>query len=89
MVVYRAECLRKWAVYCPVWEQVLECDMVTNQDIERAFAIANLKLNGVINRAQFDFYKPELVMNMKLMEKVMRNTLAKKSNNPLEVNHGI
>lgn len=63
--------------------------MVTNQDIERAFVIADAKLNNTINRAQFEFYKPELIANMKLMEKVMRNTLTRKNNNPLEVSHGI
>lgn len=64
--------------------------MVTNQDIERAFVIADMKLNNTINRAQFEFYKPELIQNMKLMERAMKNTLVKKSNNPLEeVHHGI
>ena len=64
--------------------------MVTNQDIERAFVIADMKLNNTINRAQFEFYKPELIQNMKLMERAMKKTLAKKSNNPLEeVHHGI
>ena len=62
--------------------------MVTNQDIERAFLLANMELNNKINRAQFEFYKPELIQNMKLMEKVMRNTLTGKTNNPLEVSHG-
>lgn len=62
--------------------------MVTNQDIERAFVIADMKLNNTINRAQFEFYKPELIQNMKLMERVMKNTLNRNNNNPLEVSHG-
>ena len=62
--------------------------MVTNQQIERAFAEADMRLNNTINRAQFEFYKPEIVMNMKLMEKVMRRTLTQQTNNPLEVYHG-
>lgn len=62
--------------------------MVTNQDIERAFIEADMKLNNRINQAQFEFYKPELIQNMKLMEMVMKNTLSRNNNNPLEVNHG-
>lgn len=63
--------------------------MVTNQQIERAFAEADMRLNNTINRAQFDFYKPELIQNMKLMERVMKNTLNRNNNNnPLEVSHG-
>lgn len=62
--------------------------MITNQQIERAFAEADMRLNNQINRAQLEFYKPEIIMNMKLMEKVMKKTLIRQTNNPLEVYHG-
>ena len=62
--------------------------MITNQQIERAFAEAVMRLNNQINRAQLEFYKPEIIMNMKLMEKVMKKTLIRQTNNPLEVYHG-
>ena len=63
--------------------------MVTNQDIERTFFKVNMQLNNKINQAQYEFYKPEIMQNMKLMEIAMKRTLMKKSNNPLEVNNGI
>ena len=49
--------------------------MITNQAIERAFIKANCTLNNKINQAQYQFYKPELDQNMKLMQIAAQRTM--------------
>ena len=62
--------------------------MVTNEAIERAFFIANLRLNNEINNALYGYYRPELEREEKIIQLSLRQK--KVGDNPIaEVSNGI
>lgn len=62
--------------------------MITNEAIERAFFIANLRLNNEINNALYEYYLPELEREENIRKFTLRRNQV--GDNPIgEVNNGI